>query len=73
MTDKRVEAFEEAVPLESACTYDIDWKISAGYLENNVISTMALLVVAQPQLKRRRSRLRRFATAKRIALDREQK
>jgi hypothetical protein len=23
MTDKRVEAFEEAVPSESACTYDI--------------------------------------------------
>jgi hypothetical protein len=23
MTDKRVEAFEEAIPSESACTYDI--------------------------------------------------
>ncbi len=31
------------------------------------------LVVAQPRLKRRRSRLFRFATAKRIAPDREQK
>lgn len=65
----------KACPSESACTYDIaacggaDWPLRGSRQCHKYYG----LVVAQPRLKRRQSRLLRFATAKRMAPDREQK